>query len=406
LSPENKIGPLNTGPPPPELRAALMPAVPVIVDAAIAAIGVREPSLRTSERALEHNLRRGLTDAVDRWFDGPREATAGDLHFGLGRAQARAGRSLEELMGFYRLAAQTMWRRLTEVGAEHGIAPEHLYRLAETGFGTVEQISTQAAEGFTEEQAHRSIASRSRRGELVRLVLSEPQPDAGALAAAATEVGVELTADLAVFAGPSDGYEPFLRAAREQLVMGPRDGRFDGLLLDPEGPARRAGLRAACERAGVQVALGPPVALAAARRSAERAAALLGLAAAGHVSGGALLDTREHASELLLSADPVLAAEVAAGALAPLSQVPGAATRENLLLTLREWLRNPRQRKAIAHTLGVHPQTVRYRMLRLRELFGEALDDADRRFELELALRVRPYADEGAGRDADGPAAR
>ena len=42
-----------------------------------------------------------------------------------------------------------------------------------------------------------------------------------------------------------------------------------------------------------------------------------------------------------------------------------------------------------ADELGVHPQTVRYRLNRLRELFGAALEDPDARFELELVLRAR-----------------
>jgi hypothetical protein len=50
----------------------------------------------------------------------------------------------------------------------------------------------------------------------------------------------------------------------------------------------------------------------------------------------------------------------------------------------------------------VHPQTVRYRMSRLRELFGSALDDPDGRFELELALRVEPYAQLATGEPGDG----
>jgi DNA-binding PucR family transcriptional regulator len=43
----------------------------------------------------------------------------------------------------------------------------------------------------------------------------------------------------------------------------------------------------------------------------------------------------------------------------------------------------------MARTLGVHPQTARYRLTRLRELLGDALDDPDARFELELGLRAR-----------------
>jgi DNA-binding PucR family transcriptional regulator len=41
----------------------------------------------------------------------------------------------------------------------------------------------------------------------------------------------------------------------------------------------------------------------------------------------------------------------------------------------------------MAAELGVHPQTVRYRLRQLRELFGTALEDPDARFELALALR-------------------
>jgi DNA-binding PucR family transcriptional regulator len=44
---------------------------------------------------------------------------------------------------------------------------------------------------------------------------------------------------------------------------------------------------------------------------------------------------------------------------------------------------------AVAESLGVHPQTARYRIARLRELLGGQLDDPDGRFELEAALRVQ-----------------
>jgi DNA-binding PucR family transcriptional regulator len=36
----------------------------------------------------------------------------------------------------------------------------------------------------------------------------------------------------------------------------------------------------------------------------------------------------------------------------------------------------------------VHPQTVRYRLKQLRELFGARLEDPEARFELALALRA------------------
>ena len=43
----------------------------------------------------------------------------------------------------------------------------------------------------------------------------------------------------------------------------------------------------------------------------------------------------------------------------------------------------------MAAQLHVHPQSVRYRLGKLRELLGEELDRADGRFELELALRLK-----------------
>src|SRR5205807_1859334 len=63
--------------------------------------------------------------------------------------------------------------------------------------------------------------------------------------------------------------------------------------------------------------------------------------------------------------------------------------RQRLLETLEAWLDHQRRTPRVAAQLHVHPQTVRYRLGKLRELLGEELDRADARFELELALRVR-----------------
>jgi DNA-binding PucR family transcriptional regulator len=46
----------------------------------------------------------------------------------------------------------------------------------------------------------------------------------------------------------------------------------------------------------------------------------------------------------------------------------------------------------VAEELQVHPQTVRYRLSQLRELFGERLDDPDARFELAIAVRATQLA--------------
>jgi DNA-binding PucR family transcriptional regulator len=82
-----------------------------------------------------------------------------------------------------------------------------------------------------------------------------------------------------------------------------------------------------------------------------------------------------------------LAAELARSRLAPLDAL-GPGPRERLAATLRAWLDRPGQVQAVAATLSVHPQTVRYRLKQLRELFGSRLEDPEARFELALALRA------------------
>ena len=55
--------------------------------------------------------------------------------------------------------------------------------------------------------------------------------------------------------------------------------------------------------------------------------------------------------------------------------------------TLRAYLDHRGNAAAMAEDLHLHPQTVRYRLRRLRELLGDELDDPQARFELDLALR-------------------
>jgi len=392
LFPPDETELLERDAPPAQLRAALVPAVPMIVDAVIAAIRGEERRTGRPESALERNLRVGLTHAVERWFAAASPSADTDLHFALGRAHARSGRSLDELMGFYRVAGRTAWQRTSEVGAAQGIEPEYLYRLAGTGFCYVDELSTQAAAGYAEEQLHRSGATQSRRTELLRLLLRTPQPDRDVLDAAAEAAGAQLSPTLAFFAGAAELYDAFVRSSHEHFVLEPRGGSFVGAVLDPDSPGRLARLVAASERAGAQLALGPAVAISQARRSHERATALLSLMRRGLVDGLPLVRTDDHDLALLLSAHPQLASDLVRRRLAPLEAIHGAKARRNLALTLRAWLGNPGQRKAIADSLAVHPQTVRYRMAQLRELFGDALDNPDGRFELELALRLARYA--------------
>jgi DNA-binding PucR family transcriptional regulator len=160
---------------------------------------------------------------------------------------------------------------------------------------------------------------------------------------------------------------------------------------DPDGPGRRAALDRAL--GGERAALGPTVTPAEARRSLRWARLALSLVRNGAIvsgtgTGTGTVRSDEHLAEMTLLGDAELASALMCRALAPIDRLP-AAERERLLDTLAAWLDHQRHTPQIAAQLHVHPQTVRYRLARLRELLGDALDAPAGRFELGLALRIR-----------------
>ena len=105
--------------------------------------------------------------------------------------------------------------------------------------------------------------------------------------------------------------------------------------------------------------------------------------------GTAVVDTDEHLVEMVLGADPDAAHDLRQRALAPLHGLR-ANTAERLAETLRAWLLHQGQREAVAADLFVHPQTVRYRMNQMRDLYGDRLNDPQTVLELTVALGSVP----------------
>ncbi|MBK6441082.1 MAG: helix-turn-helix domain-containing protein [Actinomycetales bacterium] len=114
------------------------------------------------------------------------------------------------------------------------------------------------------------------------------------------------------------------------------------------------------------------------------------------------MDTDDHLAELLLGADPEALADLRVRALAPLASVRPT-VRVRLEETLRSWLLHHGRRELIAGHLFVHPQTVRYRMGQLRELFGDRLDDPEEILRLTLALALPPAKSGPVPGAATGP---
>jgi hypothetical protein len=300
----------------------------------------------------------------------------------------RSGRSLESLLSAYRVGARGAWRRFAELGTEAGLEPQTLYLLAESIFAYIDVLSAESAEGHALEQSAVAGEAQVRRRGLVRLLLREPPTDPETVATVADEAEWPLPRWLAAMAISGPRREAAMWRLPPDAIAETIGEIGCAIVPDPDGPGRLAGLRRGIVEAGASAGLGTTVGWPEAAVSFARARAALELAD----GTPGLIVAREHAGELLLRSEPRLAAELVEDRLAPLARLPAGA-RARLTETLRAWLAEQGRLGPVASRLGIHPQTARYRMARLRELFGEALEDPDGRFWLELALRARPPAD-------------
>jgi hypothetical protein len=404
---------------PPEAAEVLRPVLPGLANETIAAIGAEVPEYaRAMEGEFGRLVRMGVEVAFNRFVDlvvDPKAdlAIARGTYVDLGRGEFHAGRSLDVLLAAYRVGARLAWRRFVEAGSAGGLAPEVIYDLGEAIFAYIDELSAESAEGYAQEQSAAAGESQRRRRRLVALLAQEPPASHEAVRTAALAAGWALPRDVAALvageAGPAAGAgaggtvsapdappvpgeeiaDAIAARLARRLAGGAIGGAVGGLACvfvpDPDAPGRRRQLARAV--GSEPAALGPTVPWANAAASLRRAAGTFRLVADGRVDATGLLDAERHLPALLLAADPEVAADLARSRLAPLEEL-AAGPRARLTETLRAWLDRPGQVQAVAGVLGVHPQTVRYRVRRLRDLFGDALDDPEQRFELSLALRA------------------
>lgn len=369
---------------PREVAAVLRPLLPELVDEIVETVGTVPVYARPLEGAFGVGIRAGVQEALTHLVaeievSGP--VPRADVYRQLGRGEMRAGRSLESLLSAYRIGARVAWRRAAAAGEAAGLQPATLYLLAESIFAYIDVLSAESAEGHALERTAIAGAAELARRRLVRLLVREPSAAAEAVREASRVAHWMLPRTLAAVAieGPAGRAMALPSDAISEAI-----GELTCVLVpDPDGPGRHGELLRSVTEAGQRAGLGTTVAWPDAALSFARARAALELAD----GSGGLVSARERAGELLLAGDRALASEFAADRLAPLAGLsPG--SRDRLRRTLTAWLAEQGRLGPTAKRLGIHPQTARYRLARLHELFGVALDDGEQRFWLDLALRV------------------
>lgn len=386
----------------PSVAAALRPALPALADEIIATVRAAVPAYAIPLRgSFARNIRLGVEQALGGFLEliesrDEARLPGREVYEGLGRGEVRAGRSLEALLSAYRAGAQLSWRRLAEQGQRAGLPPATLYTLAEAIFAYIDELSAATAHGHAQAQSAAAGERLELRRRLLGLLLRDPPPAVEEVEGAARDAGWAVPASLAVVAvAPQRPGALPGRVGEGVLVGGEEEGTVLLAVPDPGGPGVHAHLVHALR--AMPAALGPAVTPADARHSAQRARAALALHERLGKGDGppALVVADDHLMDLLLAAQPRLAADLVRRRLAPLDAL-SEPVHDRLTETLAAWLDHLGEARPAAEALNVHVQTVRYRLGQLRELLGDALDDPDARLELALALRARRHRERTA----------
>lgn len=379
---------------PPEVGARMRSLAPVLVEEALAGIHHRlgealvAPDARVGARRL---LDIGVQGFMERLGTGrgPDEALLARFR-AFGAHEAGHGRGLERLHAGMRVIAAVVWRVLSD---DDALSRDRLGPLGEAVLLFQEELGAAAAQGHARVSSAGADASRHRRTRLLEALLAGVGRDPAAVAALARGARWRTPEHAAVVllhprsagggAGRPDALPPSL----------PPDALVDlerpepcALVPDPEGPGRLRALERSLR--GSCAVLGPSVPLERVPESLERARELAELVRSGAVPGEGLVRWDDHLLALLLSRDTALLSAMARARLAPLARLRPH-QRERMAQTLLAWLEAGSNANEAAERLHIHPQTVRYRMRRLEELFGARLRDPGERFELELVLRAR-----------------
>ena len=315
--------------------------------------------------------------------------------YALGRGEARSGRSADALLAAYRVGARVAWRELAATAVANDVPADTVAAFAELVFAYIDELSAASVAGHADEL---ETTGRVRQRYLDRLAVGLLRGDpADASVAAAERADWRPPTTLTAVVLPESQVRPVLGLTDPRTLQpGEESGGLPAgqavLLVPDQGGRSRGALMRTLS--GRQAVVGPARPWLEVGRSYDRAVRALSLR-----MGSEPLDTEQHLPALVLGADPEALADLRAQVLAPLADLRPAAA-EKLTVTLRAWLLHHGRREGIAEALYVHPQTVRYRMGQLRELYGDRLEDPDTVLALTVALGSHGPSEPPDGRAA------
>jgi hypothetical protein len=357
-----------------EAVSAILADVPAYADALAGPMGV------TINNAVQLALGGFLTLAGREKVSSP-AAPAIEGAYQLGRGEARSGRTVEALLAAYRIGARVSWRHFARLAVETGADPEEMVGFAELVFAYIDELSASSVAGHSDELERSGRLRQRNLQRLARALLTGAVADD--VVAAAERADWTPPKTLVAVVLPQSQVGHALSAVPPSTLI-PSDevpGQPEGMatLLVPSTGSASDRKRLLGALRGTDAVVGPAVGWLEVAASFDRAVRCRALDVPG------VVDTEAHLPELVLGADAAAMADLRARVLAPLGELRPS-TAEKLTETLRSWLLNHGRREAVAAELFVHPQTVRYRVGQLREVYGDRMDDPRWVLEATLAL--------------------
>lgn len=370
---------------PPELWLDIRQAAVAIGDAAFHELDAAGDVPPAHRAVIQQALPLGVQLFADR--------TSGDLGDGgfgpfrrWGSEHHRIGGELADALTMVRRAAVLLWRRVVRLPVVKRLDQTQTAALGAMMLTHTDCAAVAVTAGYGESEAVASRLQRGQRSRVHQLLLSE-SPDQEHLENAADAADWPLPERVVVAITPAVGLSgQDETSAPGRVLVEERDGLVVMITREDDATAQWLGRAVRALDLPRPVVCGPGVPPSAALVSLRRAQA--GLERVSPELQQEIIFADEHLLDLVLRADPALAHGLATRLLAPLEALDDV-TRDRMLETLRAWLDRPDRPQAIADELIVHVQTVRYRLRQLRKLFGDVLDDPERRVDLAIAVRLR-----------------
>lgn len=303
----------------------------------------------------------------------------------IGVGEASEGRTLDSWQAATRIGTGLAVERLTDHAERMGYrtSPAIIAAIANAALDYLNQLAAIVAEGHADTAARAAGALQDHRRRLIGLLLDGASP--ADLKGAAREADWALPRTLAVVALREDGADARHPSLPPDVLPGLHLGEPCLIVPDPEGPGRARMLERQLH--GWTAAIGPAVGVGEVGTSLRLARETLALACEGLIRGATPIPAERHMPILVMMRERALVEKVIDRRLAPLLRTRPA-QRYRLVETLLACLEHGFNATEVSGHLHLHPQTVRYRLRQLDDLFGDAVHATTDRLELHMALRA------------------